>query len=158
MAYAGYNAMRDPKTNLPANWIVLGTACKVFDAMLAAAPKSFALVPLQMTPEMERVTKQPDWNWPDLLAAAEAATQEQFAVASSPAPLPQHDVLQEARESLSELLNLCAIGDVYALTQALGGGDALKRAQDAIVKLDVVLSEAPAGGCVQTARQRALSL
>lgn len=34
MAIAGYNAMRDPATNLPAPWIVLGTAFKVFEAML----------------------------------------------------------------------------------------------------------------------------
>jgi hypothetical protein len=39
MANAGYDAMRDPKTNLPAPWIVLGTAFKVFEAMLEAAPK-----------------------------------------------------------------------------------------------------------------------
>lgn len=40
MLYAGYDAMRDPQTNLPAPWIVLGTASKVFDAMRAAAPLS----------------------------------------------------------------------------------------------------------------------
>ena len=39
MADAGYDAMRDPKTNLPAPWIVLGTAFKVFEVMLQAAPK-----------------------------------------------------------------------------------------------------------------------
>ena len=37
MAMAGYNAMRDPATNLPAPWIVLGTAFKVFEAMMKAA-------------------------------------------------------------------------------------------------------------------------
>lgn len=36
MAKAGYDAMRDPKTNLPAPWIVLGTALKVFEAMVKA--------------------------------------------------------------------------------------------------------------------------
>ncbi len=40
MAMAGYNAMRDPATNLPAPWIVLGHAFKVFEAMLEAAPKT----------------------------------------------------------------------------------------------------------------------
>ena len=40
MAMAGYNAMRDPATNLPAPWIVLGHAGKVFGAMLGAAPKA----------------------------------------------------------------------------------------------------------------------
>lgn len=38
MVMAGYNAMRDPATNLPAPWIMFGTAFKVFQAMVAAAP------------------------------------------------------------------------------------------------------------------------
>lgn len=46
MAMAGYNAMRDPATNLPAPWVVLGTAFKVFEVMVAAAPP---------TPEEETV-------------------------------------------------------------------------------------------------------
>lgn len=39
MAIAGYDAMRDPSTNSPAPWIMLGTAFKVFEAMVEAAPK-----------------------------------------------------------------------------------------------------------------------
>lgn len=37
MAMAGYDAMREPQTNSPAPWIVLGTAFKVFEAMLSAS-------------------------------------------------------------------------------------------------------------------------
>ena len=83
---AGYNAMRNPNTNLPADWIVLGTAFKVFEAMLEASnlklspvvPEGFALVPIRPTKEMERVMQQEDWSWPDLLVAAEAVTEEQY--------------------------------------------------------------------------------
>lgn len=37
MLDAGYDAMRNPSDNSPAPWIVLGTACKVFEAMVGAA-------------------------------------------------------------------------------------------------------------------------
>lgn len=43
------------------------------------------LVPLHMTREMERVVREGDWEWADLLAAAQATTLEQDAAARSPA-------------------------------------------------------------------------
>jgi hypothetical protein len=45
MAMAGYDAMRDPSTNLPAPWIVLGTAFKVFEAMLEASKQELTPMP-----------------------------------------------------------------------------------------------------------------
>lgn len=57
------------------------------------------------------------------------------------APLVRADVRQEARESLSELLNLCAIGDVDEDTEVHGWGAAIKRAKSVVVKLDVALSQ-----------------
>lgn len=50
-------------------------------AALAAqpvAPKGFALVPLRMNVEMQRAVEQEDWQWEDLLDAAESITLEQY--------------------------------------------------------------------------------
>lgn len=40
-------------------------------------PRGFALVPLRMTPAMAQVVED-EWDWPDLLVAAEAITEEQL--------------------------------------------------------------------------------
>lgn len=45
MAMAGYNAMRNPATNLPAPWIVLGTAFNVFAVMLAGSTSELKSTP-----------------------------------------------------------------------------------------------------------------
>lgn len=41
----------------------------------------FVLVPLVMSRAMEEVVQQEDWEWADLLAAAEAVTEEQYNAA-----------------------------------------------------------------------------
>lgn len=53
-------------------------------------PKGFALVPLKMNAEMRRVTED-EWDWPDLLAAANAITEDQYddlCVPDQPEPTP----------------------------------------------------------------------
>lgn len=42
-------------------------------------PDGFALVPRRLTPEMARVIDEEGWEWPELLAAADAITEEQYA-------------------------------------------------------------------------------
>ena len=42
------------------------------------APKGFALVPIKPTREMERVFREEDWEWRDVLAAAESITEEEY--------------------------------------------------------------------------------
>lgn len=140
MADAGYDAMRDPATNLPAPWIVLGTAFKVFEAMVKAAPQvskptlgkvpdgfvddiltcasqfsvalkandidkikgnslwmnelilkgaaaakqmpsvpeGYALVPLRMNRAMQEVVAQDEWEWADVLVAANSVTEQEY--------------------------------------------------------------------------------
>jgi hypothetical protein len=43
----------------------------------------FALVPIQLTKDMELVLSEDDWQWGDLLAAANAIAEEQYAKANS---------------------------------------------------------------------------
>lgn len=59
-------------------------------AVPQAAPEGCALVPLKMTRAMREVTDEEGWQWEDLLAAAEAITEEQYnEIASAPADVPQ---------------------------------------------------------------------
>jgi len=46
-----------------------------------SVPKGFALVPLRPTSAMEDVFQQDDWQWADVLAAAESVTEEQYLLA-----------------------------------------------------------------------------
>ena len=55
-------------------------------AQPAPAPAGMVLVPLRMTQAMREVTDQGEWEWPDLLAAANAVTPEQYEQAAQPAP------------------------------------------------------------------------
>ena len=74
----------------------------VYKAMLASAPpapqanKTHVLVPLRMTRAMQDVVSEEDWSWADLLAAAEAVTEDEFAVAEQTEPImPQAAVMQQ---------------------------------------------------------------
>jgi hypothetical protein len=52
----------------------------------APAPKGMVLLPKRMTQAMRDVTDQEDWTWEDLLAAAEAITEDEYAeIAAQPA-------------------------------------------------------------------------
>lgn len=42
----------------------------------APEPEGFALVPLRLTREMERIVNEEDWQWSDLLAAAETVDED----------------------------------------------------------------------------------
>jgi hypothetical protein len=44
----------------------------------ADAPSGFVLVPLRPTRAMEEVFQQEDWEWADVLAAAEAVTEDKY--------------------------------------------------------------------------------
>lgn len=43
-----------------------------------SVPEGYALVPLRMTPAMQQVVEQSDWQWADVLAAAEAVTEQEY--------------------------------------------------------------------------------
>jgi hypothetical protein len=51
----------------------------------AAQPAGYVLVPLRPNKEMARVLREEDWSWADLLAAAEAITEDQYDSAAQPA-------------------------------------------------------------------------
>ena len=55
-------------------------------------PPGFVLVPLRMTRAMELVVEAEDWQWADLLAAAESVTLEQYQEAGQPAEPVQEPV------------------------------------------------------------------
>lgn len=65
-----------------------GTKKQCATARPAPAPAGMVLVPLRMTQAMREVTDQGEWEWPDLLAAANAVTPEQYEEAAQPAPAP----------------------------------------------------------------------
>lgn len=59
-------------------------------------PEGFVLVPLVMTRAMEEVTEQEDWAWADLLAAANAVTEEQYEAAQAQQTTVEEPELPEA--------------------------------------------------------------
>ncbi|WP_322737120.1 hypothetical protein [Delftia tsuruhatensis] len=71
-----------------------GAQCAVFANEVAklhiaapaatAVPPGFALVPLRLTRAMDEVLAEEGWQWADLLAAAQAVTEEQYALAAAP--------------------------------------------------------------------------
>lgn len=63
----------------PAAW----AAARV-ELSTAERKDGYALVPRRPTQEMGRVMDSENWQWPDLLAAAEAITQEEYVALSSP--------------------------------------------------------------------------
>jgi hypothetical protein len=73
-------------------------------AATGKVPEGFALVPLRMTTAMQQIVTDEDWQWEDLLAAAEAITEDQYnELAASPAaPLAAAVPAEEASELLAE--------------------------------------------------------
>ncbi|MDO9071624.1 MAG: hypothetical protein Q7U73_00010 [Rubrivivax sp.] len=68
------------------------------------APKGFAIVPLRMTREMEQAIEIEGWQWEDLLAAAEAITEEQYAdIQSEPSQAVRQAVVPAARDVLTKI-------------------------------------------------------
>jgi hypothetical protein len=67
----------------------ISTVLSFARALLAskpAVPEGFALVPLILTREMDEVLSDEGWQWEDLLAAAEAITEEQYnQISTAPA-------------------------------------------------------------------------
>lgn len=62
------------------------------EAPAPAAPPGMVLVPLRMTQAMRDVTDAGEWEWADLLAAANAVTPEEYEAAqAAPAPSPLPD-------------------------------------------------------------------
>lgn len=60
------------------------------------ANKTHVLVPLRMTRAMQDVVSEEDWSWAELLAAAEAVTEEEFTAAEQAKPImPQAAVVQQ---------------------------------------------------------------
>jgi len=53
-------------------------AADMLAADAQAIPTGYALVPIKMNPAMNDITDQDDWQWADLLAAAEAITEDQY--------------------------------------------------------------------------------
>lgn len=76
-------------------------AAEAKDAALAAAPaaaptpEGYALVPLRLTRAMEDVLNE-EWQWEDLLAAAEAITPEQYDEIAAAAPIVQPVAMVDA--------------------------------------------------------------
>lgn len=48
----------------------------------------------------------------------------------------EHNAFEGLKETVTELINLCAIGDVDETTEAYGWGDAIKRAKLALTKAE----------------------
>ena len=69
-----------------------------------AAPANLVLVPLRPTRAMEEVFQQDDWQWSDVLAAAESVTEEQylFALEDDEQAQPERAPLSDAE--IKELL------------------------------------------------------
>lgn len=73
------------KAALPA-FIARNPELALLSASKPADPMGYALVPLIMNREMHEVLSDEGWQWEDLLAAAEAITEEQYnQIAASPA-------------------------------------------------------------------------
>ncbi|MGZ8887984.1 MAG: hypothetical protein ACXW1D_00330 [Halobacteriota archaeon] len=65
------------------------------------APEGFALVPLKMSRAMRDVTDEEGWQWEDLLAAAEAITEEQYnEILAAPVPASEAANLPALLETL----------------------------------------------------------
>jgi hypothetical protein len=59
--------------------------------------EGFVAVPMRLTPEMNEILMQPDWEWADLLAAAEAITEEQYAAGIDEPPATPDQLLSARR-------------------------------------------------------------
>jgi hypothetical protein len=67
----------------------------------APAPKGMVLVPKRMTQAMRDVTDQEDWTWQDLLAAAEAITEDEYneLAAAQPEAVQEPVAWSDAKQS-----------------------------------------------------------
>jgi hypothetical protein len=64
----------------------------LYAAPQQAIPRGYALVPHRLTKAMDRVLSEDDWQWEDLLAAANAITEQEYQDISTTAPTaPSHD-------------------------------------------------------------------
>lgn len=96
-------------------------------------PEGFALVPLRMTTAMQYVTEQEDWTWEDLLASAEAITEEQYGdIAAAP------DAVCMGRDELINMLD-----DLVPLLQSHVRSVRDWREQHAATSAPASASEAP---------------
>jgi hypothetical protein len=59
---------------------------KLYAAPQQAIPSGYALVPHRLTKAMDRVLSEDDWQWEDLLAAANAITEEEYQAISTASP------------------------------------------------------------------------
>lgn len=90
MYEAGYNVLREIHAGPFGGSPSLGHAGKVFRAMLEANKRmklstkdGLALVPLRMNRAMQDVVAQDEWEWADVLVAANSVTEEQYNEALS---------------------------------------------------------------------------
>lgn len=104
-----------------------------------AVPEGFALVPLRMTRAMQDVTEQEGWAWEDLLASAEAITEEQYGdIAAAPAAPAAPDAVCMGRDELINMLD-----DLVPLLQSHVRSVRDWREQHAATSAPASVSEAP---------------
>ena len=72
-----------------------------------AMPEGMVLVPIRLTSAMMQVIGEEDWEWGDLLAAAEAVTEEEYEIAIDHDPsAAQQTVPSELSDALEKLSHL----------------------------------------------------
>jgi hypothetical protein len=69
-----------------------------------AVPQGFALVPLRPNREMQRVMEDEGWQWEDLLGAAEAITDEQYAAITARQALTGLASIPDELKRIGELI------------------------------------------------------
>ena len=82
----GYSASRRAMLGRWANEVE--AASRASDAR-AGVPEGYVLVPLRMNRAMREIVDSEGWDWPDLLAAAESVTEEQYDEICEPKAAPQ---------------------------------------------------------------------
>ena len=99
-------------------------------ARQASVPAGFALVPLRLTPAMNRVLDDEGWQWEDLLAVAGAIAEDQYdeiAATPSPAAAPAEpqattatDAWNKVREEARAISGGKGTGDLLVAVDAFG--------------------------------------
>jgi hypothetical protein len=77
-----YKTLEDYKKAFGSN----ANAQPVYTAPQQAIPSGYAIVPHRLTKEMDRVLNEEDWQWEDLLAAANAITEQEYQDISTTSP------------------------------------------------------------------------
>lgn len=119
--------------------------------LTAPIPANLVLVPLRLTRAMEEVFQQEDWQWADVLAAAEVVTEDQYLAAlesdtQQAQPEPVNAMLVEALQAaenlehealvaLSEATYELKVGNTYTTAT-----DTYKANNDLIHRLDKILN------------------